>query len=184
MAEKARALVEIIIMINEWCGIKHLGVRSAKEEFQARFLEKNHRPKYPRLTTFLYDINTRLIPLYVPLNSTGNILAVRKKSDSGKHEFVYSLLFVDTECNIVRFKVNSKDDGNMIDFPYEVIISIADEAEVAEIVGQHPLVFDYCLRQLIKTCGEVIARAHERIRVTQKSVHMLITVREKFAEMT
>ncbi len=176
-AEKARTLTETISIIQGWCGINHLGVRKASEEFRNRFVERNDTENPPKLTG-TYNMESRLIPLYVPWNSTQNHLSYFHKKKDGEEngQYTYSLLFIDTDGNVVRFEVYSKEDGNMIDFPHEVKVAIIGEAEITAVMENHPLLFDYCMRQLIEICEDAIQRAFERAEAVRKSLHAITVV--------
>ncbi len=178
-AEKSRALIEVIAMIDDWCEIKHLGVRSAKEEFEKRFMGRTSPERFPDLTVLAYDINSRLIPLYAPRNSTQNCLGVRVNKDVGTLVQVNTLLFVDTDGNVVRFEVHSEVKGHVIDSPNKVTIKVIGEAEITEVMGRHPLIFDYCLRNLIEMCADAMTRANERVRALERSLHAIKAVTEE-----
>ena len=184
--EKARILLDIISMIQSWCDISHLGVRSIEEEFHARFKEYLHghpieEDKIPKMVTSLPSC-LRIIPLYAPERPiSNNHLTTFKKAGEGieNGEYTYRLLYIDTTGKVICFTAKQLVKGHMIEHEHEVTIAHATTEELADCLGKRHLMFDYCMRELIKLCSGAIYRAMERADAAKKTMDALITITEE-----
>src|ERR1035437_1139150 len=148
-SEKAKIIIDIAKMLDSWCGIETLGIRSIAEEFRARFEEscsgKGREPeKVPKLSISL-PVTLRIIPLYAPARD--NYLQWFKKTDGAENndgEYEYRLLYIDTAGKIVCFTAKQAVEKHTILYEHEVSIAHATEDELAGYLGRSHLMFDYC----------------------------------------
>jgi len=180
--EKARIIFDIVSMLNSWCGIDNLGVKSLGEIFHDYFVEyypgKVLAPKeIPKLTTSL-PMNLRMIPLYAP-GRDNHLMEYREFDGVERGEYTSRLLFIDTARRIVCFTTKQVVEGHMILSPYSVVVAYATEDEVAECLGKRHLMFDYCMRGLISLCVAATGRAEVRVTDARKSTEALVNIAEE-----
>ncbi len=186
--ERARIMLDIISMMKSWCDLNHLGVRSIEEEFHNRFKEYLHghpieEDKVPKMVTSL-PTNLRILPLYAPGHGRLNdnhLTVFKKAADTGNEfgEYTYRLLYIDTTGKVVCFTAKQLVKGHMIEHEHEVAITHATVEELAECLGKNHLMFDFCMRELIRLCSAAVTRAMERADAANKTMNALITITEE-----
>ncbi len=124
---------------------------------------------------------TRIIPLYAPSDLHLKLDKYRKNSE-GVEEYVASSLFIDIVGSIVCFESHSKFNGVSTGFPYLVEINVMPEKNITELLAAYPLLFEECLRNLLRLCASAIDRAQARVRAAQKSFNAIVTIAEKMRE--
>lgn len=178
---KADILGEALQIVLGWFEIQNLGVRKVSEEFTSRFCEdfvkEKEKPKL-ELGEGIKE-NTRIIPLYAPSNSMENYLRFSEDYQGVKLTTnVYYLLYADTKGNPLRFKVSSKIKGYMIEFPHEVEVSTLSKQGVIYCMGEHPLLLDWCLRNLIQAAEWAQIRSYQRVLEAQSMILSIKTIGE------
>jgi hypothetical protein len=188
--EKARIMLDIISMLNNFCEINHLGVKSIKEEFHDRFEEylPGHpvdKEKVPKLSvkTAMSLGAIRIIPLYAPTVGSGRdncLTSWKKPAKEGEQELRTAVfLFIDTDGKVLSFESKSLVKGHMVEYEHEVLIGYVSQEELAHYLGATHLMFDYCMRTLIQLCEGAIHRALERADAARKAADALITITEE-----
>lgn len=167
---------KVIEMLNQYCGVEHLGVMSLMEMFRFRFLETStgrllEKDKMPSLKTSLSN-SVRMVPLYAPFRD--NCLSWK----SGD-EIIGRYLFIDTNGKVVHVDYRQRLSGNILESPYVVSVFYAENGVLAECLNYHYLVFDHCLRNLIELAQGAATRAAARAEAARKSIDALTIVAEE-----